>query len=330
MTRARTLAQRSFMRKIGQKTTKTTKSNANMLAIAGETSSTSSASSSGPSTNNILPMLNPIEVEDESMAEGSEDELATPTVTTTPITTTTTTATSTTATTSSNQEPASKKRTLEKILPRKAIEPRHTTQVSSAEQKKRWEHLVAQGVKAFEESLLFVVDEKTRAATRELLAQAAAIQDGRLLCSYVANQELFQEIKAIQSQLATQGKSLTQLQAKAQAQPQHQPQPQPQPRPQAKGKPQKSYAEIANAPVAPKPSATTTVSRPSSRPPTATRPTTTSTTTPTTSSTTPVRTTVKQRREELQNQQLVVVTTNTARPSLDMLQQRDAINATLA
>ena len=222
MERPRSVAQRSRMRKIGQKTSKTTKSNVNMLAIAGETSSTSTsstslASSSSPSTNNIS-MLNPIEVEDESMVEGSEDELATPTITTTPTTTTTTTTTTT------DEEPASKKRTLEKILPRKAIEPRHTTQVSSAEQKKRWEHLVAKGVKAFEESLLFVVDEKTRAATRELLAQAAAIQDGRLLCSYVANQELVQEIKAIQSQLATQGNSLTQLQAKAQAQPQPQPQ----------------------------------------------------------------------------------------------------------
>ena len=110
MAQARTLAQRSFMRKIGLKTTKTTKSNANMLAIAGETSPTSSASSSGPSTNNILPMLNPIEVEDESMAEGSEDELATPTVTTTPTTTTTTTT---------DEELANKKRTVEQLFTRK-------------------------------------------------------------------------------------------------------------------------------------------------------------------------------------------------------------------
>ena len=208
MERPRTVAQRSRMRKIGQETSKTTKSNANMLAIAGETSPTSLASSSGPSTNNILPMLNPIEVEDESMVEGSEDELATPTITTAPTTTTTTTT---------DEEPATKKRTVEQLFARKPTTPRLVTQASAAEQKERALHLVAQGVKAFQDALSVNANDKLNAAIRELLAHAAAVQEGRLLCSYTATQELAKDVKALQLQLSNQAK------AKANVQPQPQP-----------------------------------------------------------------------------------------------------------
>ena len=94
------------------------------------------------------------------------------------------------ATSSKEQQPASKKRTVEQRSPGKTIQPWLTTSVSSAEQRKRWEHQVEIGVKAFQEALLLATDEKSTAATKELLAQATAIQAGRQLCSYVANQQL--------------------------------------------------------------------------------------------------------------------------------------------
>ena len=120
------------------------------------------------------------------------------------------------------------------------------------------------------------IDPTTIAATKELIAAALAVQDGRLLSSHSTNQELVKDVKALQLQVSNLAKSV--------ALPQQQPQPQPQPQTKAKAK--KTYAEASKATTK-----TTATTKPTAI--AATKPKTT------TSQPTAAKTTVKQRREEV-------------------------------
>ena len=142
---------------------------------------------------------------------------------------------------------------------------------------------IAVGIEAFTAALSASTDKKMKTALTELLVHAAAVQEGRLLCSYAANQELTREIQAIKLEISQQRQSLIQAPLKQQPE---------------KAKAPKSYAQAASSLTAAVSTAASQVQAQALK---------------------PVKLTIKQRKEELQKRQLVVITTTTDKPSLDTL-----------
>ena len=160
-------------------------------------------------------------------------------------------------------------------------------------QKQEWVEQMWLASKAIEEALKLATEETTKVATKELLHHALAVRNGTPLYSFTSTQQIAKDLKAIRLSLAQPPLLPPQQQL-----PQQPPQ-------QQKLAKQKSYAEAATLAATP----TTTLTAPAPMP-------------------TPWRT-VKQQRTELEDRQLVVITNAQAKPVLDPLQQRNAINASL-
>ena len=163
--------------------------------------------------------------------------------------------------------------------------------------KQEWVEQMWLASKAIEEALKLATEETTKVATKELLHHALAVRNGTPLYSFTSTQQIAKDLKAIRLSLA-QPPLLPPQQQLPQQPPQQPPQ-------QQKLAKQKSYAEAATLAATP----TTTLTAPAPMP-------------------TPRRT-VKQQRTELEDRQLVVITNAQAKPVLDPLQQRNAINASL-
>ncbi|KAF1936291.1 hypothetical protein EJ02DRAFT_481480, partial [Clathrospora elynae] len=97
-----------------------------------------------------------------------------------------------------------KKRTVEQRSPQKHPQG-HTVESVAVSQKVRWSYLIDQGIKAFQQAIKVATDANTEVATRELVAQAQAVQEGRLGSAFAATQNLAKEIQSLKQHLTKPG-----------------------------------------------------------------------------------------------------------------------------
>ena len=94
---------------------------------------------------------------------------------------------------------SNKKRTLEQRSPQKNPQKPVVEDAAVPLQRARWNYLISKGIQAFQEALRAVQGQNAAVeeATRELLLQAKAVQQGKVESALVATKELAKEIQAL-------------------------------------------------------------------------------------------------------------------------------------